>query len=627
MRPLPATTISSSHARVRRSAWPAAALFFVLALVMNVPYLGMTPLAETEGHRALTGHEMARSGQWLLPMLYGRPYLAKPPLHYWIIASSETLARSAVAHAGTGPMHDWLMTRTQKLVGLPNVFVWRLPSAIEGGILCAVICLFGARWHGRTAGMIAGGCALGMIALWGERQVTDIDVTNTLCATIAALCGVEILFGRAEDLWRMRPASVPGSTTRAATPMPPERPVRTEPENFSSAAGALTGGELPGAVKPPVRAPAALKIPRLSADPTRIANHWPWIILAGLGLGGTLMTKGPAGLPIIAGVWGFAAFRAIRGRRPGRLASPAFWMPLAIGIGLFTFYFLAARSFIQRHGLPVDTSGVNEGLQSLYPKTFAQVRTALMLPAYLLTYSMPVSLALLLWYSSRRIRGAMEGPRRDRSAAIAAAVPIAWVICLFSGMVNPRYGYPSLPLLCPLAGGVAVTAARSGGDQAEWARRIAAIAGFALAGVALFLTFSAWKLTHAGILVPGTCAALAIIAAIFVAARISRSWAAAWWLVPIIVLASVPFGIRQSRARTPISGLSTARYINQIAGPHPIITEGMGLTYKPEIFYYAQARATAVIPNVFDPAHVHTGTWLYMDNYEYDRWKHKPATC
>ena len=531
---------------------------------MNVPYLGMTPLAETEGHRALTGHEMARSGQWLLPMLYGRPYLAKPPLHYWIIAAAETIARSAVAHAGAGPMHHWLMARIEKLVGLPNVFVWRLPSAVEGGILCAVVCLFGARWYGRTAGMIAGGCALGMIALWGERQVTDIDVTNTLCATIAALCGVEILFGWADDLWRRRPASVPGSTTRAGTPVPQETPVRDSYAAESS-------------------------------------NHWPWIILAGLGLGGTLMTKGPAGLPIIVGVWGFAAFRAIRGRRPRRLASPAFWAPPPIGIGLFAFYFLAAQSFIQRHGLPIDTSGVNEGLQSLYPKTFAQVRTALMLPAYLLTYSMPVSLGLLFWYSSRRIRGAMNGPRKDRSAAIAAAVPIAWVICLFSGMVNPRYGYPSLPLLCPLAGGVAVMAARLGGGRAEWVRRIAAIAGFALAGVALFLTFSAWKLSHAGILVPGICAALAIIAAIFVAARIPHSWAAAWWLVPIIVLASVPFGIRQSRARTPISGLYTARYINQIAGPHPIITEGMGLTFKPEIFYYAQARATAVIPNVFDP--------------------------
>jgi len=602
------TRPSAPHSR--RSACPAAALFFVLALVMNVPYLGMTPLAETEGHRALTGHEMARSGQWLLPMLYGRPYLAKPPLHYWIIATAETIARAA-ARVGSGPAHDRLIASIQKLVGLPNVFIWRMPSAIEGGILCAVVCLFAARWFGRTAGVVAGGCAVGMIALWGEHQVTDIDVTNTLCATIAALCGIEILFGRAAG----SAGSAPGV-------------------GIVSAAGAPTGGFAVSGSFPPVRAPAALETlsPSLRTDATDASGSLcgedggslqrvPWIILAGVALGGTLMTKGPAGLPIIVAVWGWAAFTAIRGRQPGRLAAPAFWAPLLIGIGLFAGYFLAAKSFSHRHGLPIDTSGVNEGLKNLYPKTLKQVGAALMLPGYLLLYSVPVSLALLLWFSSRAIRDAMDRPRRDRLAAIAAAVPVAWVICLLSGMVNPRYGYPSLPLLCPLAGAIAVTAARLGGSPAEWVRRIAAVAGFALAVVAAVLALSAWKLSHSGNVVLEISAALAVVPALIVAVRISRSWAAAWWLVPIVVLASVPFGIRQSRARTPVSGINTARYINQIAGAHPRITEGMGLTFKPEIFYYARARATAVIPSTFDPAHVQPGTWLYMDNHEHDRWK------
>jgi 4-amino-4-deoxy-L-arabinose transferase-like glycosyltransferase len=618
MNPSPATIQMSVAPRVRPSAWPAAALFFVLALLMNVPYLGMTPLAETEGHRALTGHEMARSGQWLLPMLYGRPYLAKPPLHYWLIATAETMARAAVAHTGSGPAHDWIVAKTEELVGLPNVFVWRMPSALEGGILCAVVCLFAARWFGRTAGVVAGGCTLGMIALWGEHQVTDVDVTNTLCATIAALGGIEILFGRADSAGS---AMSTGASCLAAS-LARRGPsfVRHDSSGPRPASGAAKQEGPPSSIRNDF-SNAAESV--RDADPTGSphGNPWPWIILAGLGLGGTLMTKGPAGLPIVAGVWGVAAYQAIRGRRASRLASPAFWAPLLIGIGLFASYFLAAHSYSQRHRLPIDTSGVNEGLKNLYPQTLAQVRAALMLPTYLLLYSMPVSLALPFWFSSRPIRGAMDGPRRDRSAAIAAAVPAAWVICLLSGMTNPRYGYPSLPLLCPLAGAVAVAAARLGGGPAEWVRRTAAVAGFALAGVALFLTFSAWKLSHAGILIPGISADLAVIAAIVVAVRISRSWTAAWWLVPIVVLASVPFGIRQSRARTPISGLYTARYINQIAGPHPRIMEGMGLTFKPEIFYYAQARATAVIPKVFDPAYIHPGTWVYMDNHEHDRWK------
>ena len=64
-----------------------ALLFFALSLLMNLPWLGMTPLSGTEGHRALTADEMVQSHQWLIPVLYGRPYLAKPPLHHWLIAT------------------------------------------------------------------------------------------------------------------------------------------------------------------------------------------------------------------------------------------------------------------------------------------------------------------------------------------------------------------------------------------------------------------------------------------------------------------------------------------------------------------------------------------------------------
>jgi hypothetical protein len=38
-----------------------ALLFFALSLLMNLPWLSMTPLSGTEGHRALTADEMVRS--------------------------------------------------------------------------------------------------------------------------------------------------------------------------------------------------------------------------------------------------------------------------------------------------------------------------------------------------------------------------------------------------------------------------------------------------------------------------------------------------------------------------------------------------------------------------------------
>ena len=35
--------------------------------------------------------------------------------------------------------------------------------------------------------------AVGMIAIWGQSQVADIDATNTLFAALTAMCGIELL--------------------------------------------------------------------------------------------------------------------------------------------------------------------------------------------------------------------------------------------------------------------------------------------------------------------------------------------------------------------------------------------------------------------------------------------------
>ena len=44
-----------------------------------------------EGHFAGVGREMCISGDWITPHLNGAPYLNKPPLFYWIIATSYSL--------------------------------------------------------------------------------------------------------------------------------------------------------------------------------------------------------------------------------------------------------------------------------------------------------------------------------------------------------------------------------------------------------------------------------------------------------------------------------------------------------------------------------------------------------
>ena len=122
----------------------------------------------------MTAHQMVESGQWTVPMMWGRVYLAKPPLHYWIIATFE------------------------KISGRATPFIWRLPSAIEASLTAAMLSLFASRWFGRLGGWVAGFSSVAMFALWGENRGADIDVTNTLAANFAALCLIELYFASPE---------------------------------------------------------------------------------------------------------------------------------------------------------------------------------------------------------------------------------------------------------------------------------------------------------------------------------------------------------------------------------------------------------------------------------------------
>ncbi len=76
--------------RTRRSrAVPEAIVVFLLAIVTIGPGIFGSPLVRTEPHRAVPAHEMVETGRWLMPRLYGQPYLRKPPLHYLTLAAVE----------------------------------------------------------------------------------------------------------------------------------------------------------------------------------------------------------------------------------------------------------------------------------------------------------------------------------------------------------------------------------------------------------------------------------------------------------------------------------------------------------------------------------------------------------
>src|SRR6185437_11309216 len=65
-----------------------------LALVAALYFYGITNvgmLSTDEPRYAAVGREMAQTGDWITPRLWGKPWFEKPPLLYWMTATA-TLA-------------------------------------------------------------------------------------------------------------------------------------------------------------------------------------------------------------------------------------------------------------------------------------------------------------------------------------------------------------------------------------------------------------------------------------------------------------------------------------------------------------------------------------------------------
>ena len=91
-----------------------------LTLIVTLVGIGNYGLYEPhEGHFAMVGQEMLWRNDWITPHLNGSPYLNKPPLLYWLIATStkifgstEFAARLPISLSGwVGIIVAWKWTR------------------------------------------------------------------------------------------------------------------------------------------------------------------------------------------------------------------------------------------------------------------------------------------------------------------------------------------------------------------------------------------------------------------------------------------------------------------------------------------------------------------------------------
>ncbi|GMU22664.1 MAG: hypothetical protein AMXMBFR13_27490 [Phycisphaerae bacterium] len=309
---------------------PAALLVFVLALVILMPGIQVSLFDRDEGWYAQVSREMAESGDWLIPRYLGEPWLAKPPLLYWLVAGSFKLL-------GTG---EWQA---------------RLVPVLASACNAVLVAALAASMFGRHAGVLAGILFMtaGLPAFVGRMLLTD--AVMLLCTLTAILLH-----------WRM---AAPARLASQGSPPPADR---TPPPLADHSSPPLTKGGLGGfsdADEPalergdphtqrPAQRPAATESPPLaphrspphaqhSSPPltkggpggvlhTRAAAYW---LAIGLGI----LAKGPATL-VFAGAFGLALLATPGCRSWLRNWRWWVWSPLAVLIAAPWYLYIARHA-------------------------------------------------------------------------------------------------------------------------------------------------------------------------------------------------------------------------------------------------------------------------------------------
>lgn len=143
------------------SGWGFLAITLFCALYFGFALGSRNISSPDEGRYIEIPREMAISNDYVLPRLNGVLYFEKPPLFYWLQAATIEVL----------PVNAWTMRIWPALLGLMG-------------------CLFaywaGARFYGRTAGLVAGGVLATTLLYYGLARfiVLDMAVTSFMTAAL-----------------------------------------------------------------------------------------------------------------------------------------------------------------------------------------------------------------------------------------------------------------------------------------------------------------------------------------------------------------------------------------------------------------------------------------------------------
>ena len=159
-----------SATKLRIPGRPPIALGVVVLVcaLVYLPILGSGGLTMTGGHRAIPAWEMMDTGEWLVPHLFGQPYLRKPPGMPWAIAGMSMIFGQTVLAA-------------------------RLVSALAATLMALAAAGFAGRWFGKRW-MIVGGLAQALMPVaWAWGRSAEIETINAFGAQLIMLGMVEVV--------------------------------------------------------------------------------------------------------------------------------------------------------------------------------------------------------------------------------------------------------------------------------------------------------------------------------------------------------------------------------------------------------------------------------------------------
>ena len=159
-----------------RARWAAGLLLGLIAVLLLLPNLSYPLIDPDESRYAEISREMLESGDFIVPTRFGKPYLDKPPLLYWLTAASFQLFGVSESSA-------------------------RLVPALAALLTIIVTYTLGSRLLGHAAawlGVLSLLCCFGFLI---SGRFVFIDTLLMLCTTVCFLTGYLACREKSLHIW------------------------------------------------------------------------------------------------------------------------------------------------------------------------------------------------------------------------------------------------------------------------------------------------------------------------------------------------------------------------------------------------------------------------------------------